>query len=481
MPKKYREIIKSHYDKYENKLELTIFDRYLSKIFTTNELGLKIVKDDEEEEDIIYSTSIYGGQDQIDNVDNYYVAANDLRFPYVELFKDLYIEKNPNYIVDYLNVGGLNGAKVLTFKEDTKEKLYIFIEDGMFNSAFSYYDSVEKYDYEGDSTIIIGDEEKIKHDLDRNIIGDDLKNTLLALAMNENYKKDIHIVLIPWNIKTDITPYVHIMLEKFDKRIKQNFRLINSKASEQLKIDYVDYFQLVDLEFPDKTNDFIISRYIKIYEKYNEYFRGDFLGNIIKNHKTFLVEEFKISSNLEFGTTYPIEIEKTIANHVNKLKDSVDFSPTWSYNDIIDEIIEENTKATEYKENYDLLYDENIYKMIITSEWLYKEIENKNYFDNSAVTSGYLKSVELILYKLLSKHNKLDHRSTIGFLIKFLKDKNYRSKDKLIPDKTVEDLIQWNIEVRNGFFHKDVMDKNEVEDVRKRTFLLIFNLLNSNL
>lgn len=154
-------------------------------------------------------------------------------------------------------------------------------------------------------------------------------------------------------------------------------------------------------------------------------------------------------------------------------------------------------------------------KSLITSEYLYKHHDCNDCFDYTAIVSGYLKSVEQLLYHIVcfskgkgywiknngkKKHGKHPKSkrvgqvfkialeadndgyfdTTIGSLIHFLGD----YKDDLILTENYKDTIIdclncYRIECRNDSFHLDNNYQwSRVEYIRWNTFLIYILLLN---
>ncbi len=481
-----REIIKKYAKNYELKLELAILDRYLSKTFGTHWTELNEVihennpeffEDDENLNSLDGSIPafVYGDPEQRVNDDAYYVSFYDLKFPFDRIFSELYLRKNPTYQFNNINIDTGQNNSVVFFKDENVDEVYVFFHSEVFQILYSYYDSVfyEGIDPEGLS------QEHLDFYTKHNFIGDDIVKSIIAITANDHRLKKIKIVIIPSNIKTERHKYLQVSSNEFNRTLKGVLRSFGIK--EELDLEYVDYFELLEREFEKNTVNFLISRYTHIYDEYHKFFVEDFMGNLAENYKEELIEELKITSNFLYKTKYPINTEETISYKVKTLTENTNYSPTWSNYRFLDEIIEFNKNFTEQKENYKLLEDETVYRMLITSEWLYSEIDKRNYFDNSSVCVGYLKSIEYILFKLVSKNFNIRKNMTVGSLINFIEKNNTKNDITLLESNVIKKLKNWNRNIRNGFFHKDIMNKDEVEEVREKTFVLIFELLNSNL
>lgn len=206
--------------------------------------------------------------------------------------------------------------------------------------------------------------------------------------------------------------------------------------------------------------------------------------------------------------------------------------------DIIFENLDDMHKSYIFDKLYETMVGSNEYATsFITSEWLYDSFKGKKNFDYTSVVSGYLKSIEQLLYKIVmlnidndckiamkrdmlkkafrqnipvfklidNKFNKIpeykqgnnyrftnypyieftEHHkefmdSSIGTFEYFLRCNKHIF---LNPDnaKTVTDMIScFRIECRNGFFHThNLNDWDLVEKIRRNAIYLYFVLLGS--
>lgn len=206
--------------------------------------------------------------------------------------------------------------------------------------------------------------------------------------------------------------------------------------------------------------------------------------------------------------------------------------------DIIFENLDDMHKSYIFDKLYETMVSSNEYATsFITSEWLYDSFKGKKNFDYTSVVSGYLKSIEQLLYKIVmlnidndckiamkrdmlkkafrqnipvfklidNKFNKVsgnkqgnNYRSTnypyieftehqkefmdssIGTFEYFLRCNKHIFSN---PDnaKTVTDMIScFRIECRNGFFHThNLNDWDLVEKIHSNAIYLYFVLLGS--
>lgn len=145
------------------------------------------------------------------------------------------------------------------------------------------------------------------------------------------------------------------------------------------------------------------------------------------------------------------------------------------------------------------LYND-VKKSLLTSEWLFKNQAKDNDLDKTYIIAGYVKSVEQLLYHVISSlnpnhvialmNNKTKAQevvsvnsdalfnATLGNMVYFLKDLQNRD---IYVDGIDSEVIQyiiliinrWVYKERNGYFHKHLLcDMKKVHQIRNRTFLL---------
>ena len=158
------------------------------------------------------------------------------------------------------------------------------------------------------------------------------------------------------------------------------------------------------------------------------------------------------------------------------------------------------------RDGHGLLFSyDDVRKSLMTSEWLFQNQKGANDLDKTYIIAGYVKSVEQLLYHIISSldpsHSiKLQNRktkenenvpvnseelfnATLGNMVYFLKD--VQNEDIYI-EGIGQDVIQciisiinrWVYKERNGYFHKHLLcDMKKVRQIRNRTFLLYFLIL----
>lgn len=147
-----------------------------------------------------------------------------------------------------------------------------------------------------------------------------------------------------------------------------------------------------------------------------------------------------------------------------------------------------------------LLGKKDFAESFLTSEWLYKNYVTSKEMDNTFIVAGYLKSIEQLLWDILVLTEDKD---------KFKKGKSLACEDKIhctlwnlenfIANKKNQWLFDgifgndvkyvqrylknvtkhWRENHRNGYFHKDNLDADNVSEIRKETYLLYMLILGS--
>ena len=158
------------------------------------------------------------------------------------------------------------------------------------------------------------------------------------------------------------------------------------------------------------------------------------------------------------------------------------------------------------KKRYKILFGNRSFaKSYLTSEWLFKKYVMLPEMDNTFIVSGYLKSVEQLLWDILKIKgiNRLIRTSnnsdasidgsddidvTLGNIQYFLSDydnrdlfdKSFKKNQRAVSCYFRNQLGRWRNYYRNGYFHKDnLQDIKLVEIIRNQTIYLYFLILGS--
>lgn len=137
----------------------------------------------------------------------------------------------------------------------------------------------------------------------------------------------------------------------------------------------------------------------------------------------------------------------------------------------------------------------------LTSEWLYKKYYSSNELDNTFIITGYLKSIEQLLWDIIKtvgkgryirdveiqEENQTDIDKTLGALEKFLTSwenedlliEHFGSNKYFIRNYLKNQIAKWRTQSRNGYFHKHQLTKESINKIREETFFLYFLILGS--
>lgn len=149
-----------------------------------------------------------------------------------------------------------------------------------------------------------------------------------------------------------------------------------------------------------------------------------------------------------------------------------------------------------------LLGNSDFAKSFLTSEWLIKKYFSLPEMDNTFIVTGYLKSIEQLLWNVIhivgqgrqmrgitiEDNNTEDIDTTLGSLQFFIA--NYANDDlfenvfgtstHFVMRYLKYQLSAWRRNYRNGYFHKNNLeDKERINTIRYETFFLYFLILGS--
>ena len=337
-----------------------------------------------------------------------------------------------------------------------------------------------------------------------------------------------------------------------DATVAYRYTDIEPEAAANLLSDFED--QLVILNFKNSTMPFSdrsitlpngkIMRVCSLYDFFQERIGMDeyedfitFLTNIVIEFQEFIGVKSVPKLSPFSLCKFRFEVEGNLKDFIQKIRDFIiaddkiaamndpDIARIDYGYHVIDDV---NKKKEKYRdaaqrlkellrtENIlDRFEDEALYryligtsdfaKSFITSEYLYKQYDCDDCFDYTAIVSGYLKSIEQLLYHIanfakdkgytirplkttkgkrvpidFSSENDGKFDTTLGSLFHFFQD---FKKDLLLVDDTYNSAILdcldcYRDECRNDSFHKDNnYSWSRVEFIRENTFLLYILLL----
>ena len=147
-----------------------------------------------------------------------------------------------------------------------------------------------------------------------------------------------------------------------------------------------------------------------------------------------------------------------------------------------------------------LLGNSDFAKSYITSEWLYKKYFTLEELDNTFIVSGFLKSIEQLLWDVIfivgqgrsigglpiSAKYKDDIDKTLGSLERFITNysneslfqSNFGNSRKSVMKYLKAQISDWRVRYRNGYFHKHNLEqKDRIEAIREETYFLYLLIL----
>lgn len=237
---------------------------------------------------------------------------------------------------------------------------------------------------------------------------------------------------------------------------------------------------------------------VPILDFWTEYFGDDECNNLCEFCNQF---NEKAKSIIGFNTVVT-PTEKAL----NQFRDSIGndiLSRTYAEN-IPDSIYE--TQVSTMLRNYlarglwrAMIGTSTFATSFVTSEWFYKMYQLTENLDLTAIVTGYLKSIEQLLFEivLLSEGTGITIKSKGKDIVLFDKENidniditlgaleqvinhNPRLLDvnRYAKEHLLDAIDDWRSKQRNGYFHKDnIHDMNKVNEIREKAFQLYFLIL----
>lgn len=302
--------------------------------------------------------------------------------------------------------------------------------------------------------------------------------------------------------------------------ISQNkYNIDNSKYNSLLTIDWKSYLRSEAIK--NEYNS-IISLHDFCLKYFDEELYSDlivYLTNVEDVIENILGIKSVSALNKKNYHLFRQKKENELNKEINNLLSYIVIEDDEKQTSKFSENLLNNNKCKEefiIKQYYKIFTGENeISKSFLTSEFLYDNYQYVEEFDSTCIVSGYLKSIEQLLYRICLEHintglminnqNKLikeennDKKykpaqivlseenlkyinSTLDSLISFLTSKN-NWKKTLICTKKEKGILKtclnyYRKECRNSHFHKDILTEwKKVEIIRKNSIYLYCALL----
>lgn len=340
-------------------------------------------------------------------------------------------------------------------------------------------------------------------------------NSILKDMLDEDSSDEIHFLEQEhngiYNGYTNSECEKEFLFEFIDYDTKVGYRYSffnNDEIDELLKMDNVDCIKLIVWNHED---DYIGFSY------------GDERAEAILVRDLFkeLFYDLEENENYEMYTSFVEKISAAVASAKNMISLSTlpGFTPQYIHNNkasVLDDLVHEikslslfsvNSLNHKQKEEHSrqliikyglphyflnnrfekiFVGKSNFAKSFLTSEYLYRYFKNNPMFDFTPIVSGYLKSIEQLLYSIcLSYRNshKIQYSLvTLNDYTNFLSENvdMLRAEVKSAKRTIVDCLKSYRIESRNNLFHKDYFNEWErVEQIRTNTIFLYVALLGS--
>lgn len=215
--------------------------------------------------------------------------------------------------------------------------------------------------------------------------------------------------------------------------------------------------------------------------------------NLFVKHVTAAVEQANSMISLTtipgFTTSY---LHKNRGEMIAKLKTEInelslfyvknsDFKKTEKDSEKLISVYNLNKRFLQKKMEYAFVGTRPYAKSFMTSEYMYRYFKKNQMFDYTPIVSGYIKSIEQLLYDICKSYLYSVGRKenmgswTMGNYKCFINDNEdiIRPELRNIKSVIIACLESYKVESRNRLFHRDFFnDWNRVEYIRKNTFFL---------
>ena len=199
-------------------------------------------------------------------------------------------------------------------------------------------------------------------------------------------------------------------------------------------------------------------------------------------------KELELKDYRQYLRKYPISIESNNGRRYDIFEED--------YDDIKKNFIDSGRYLV-------LLGDNDFAQSLFTAEWLYEKYSSQAKLDNTFIIAGYIKSVEQLLWSVIyligrgRQIGHISHRETIGdeaadiratleeicyFISSYSNEDlcdsrfgRYHRRNMMQYLKNA--IVDYKDNCRNGYFHKHNLDKQTVEEIREKTFMLYYLIL----
>ena len=326
-------------------------------------------------------------------------------------------------------------------------------------------------------------------------------------------------------------PFDFIAIDKSQNRIGFRFEEFSqdkdiveykkTKNIQKIGIIFLNNESVDPAQYFDSRDGLLMPYNVK--DVFELFFSGDEYSALKEKVEDYLAKCKDVIGYTSIPYLSPMNLAILKSTKASELKDPKSIPPQYSIIDPQNPKIVNQNKLYLNKYNFD---DENLQmiktrfikqgiyralvgnadfaKSFLTAEWLFEVLKRKEHFDYTVVISGYLKSIEQLLYQIamlfLTENGENGFRITqygskkyerIPFIKSNIKNMNFdfgslehffRENPAIFDVNNIKEIIDmlfcFREECRNGYFHKHNLDKWEiVEKTRSNALCLYWMLL----
>lgn len=273
------------------------------------------------------------------------------------------------------------------------------------------------------------------------------------------------------------------------ENLKRNLRIMGIKDNFD-NMEFVPYDLYFNSLCSGSVVNYFISQLSNAYQKYDTKLKN--IGMAIELCTDELITLFAFASNNHVGTYYYNEMLETLKYKHEHMPNPIIIEKAKYVDCECRTLFKSLSKIA--SANLKLLKITEVLRTLFTSEWLYANIGNIENFDNTFICFGYFKAVETLLSSVLIIYfegqtieikkcedtiisKETSKYFTLGNMMRFLLNNNF-SRNNVNYNKLInEKFTLWRKKIRNGYFHKDLIDAKEVTHIRNITFEVIYIIL----
>ena len=315
------------------------------------------------------------------------------------------------------------------------------------------------------------------------------------------------------NIKENKNKLWYEFRPTLDEVENNKMKFFIEKHKEMTELDNLLVFVFLNVKNP-YTEEMLAKKYRRLLydvdvSKINFIFFEDFVeenfgcDKFIEFTNAFKYLEEKCKELIGFDVTEICTLkakDKFKKDHLFALLDADNYAKSSTFRQLKPN--DKNNIINNYEKNKEVLLKEYSFsKSLFTSEWVFSKYKSFENLDKTFVVAGYLKSIEQLLSSIIlvkgngKKIDTFDGTMFVDDIVNsdatyinaslnhFRKFINYQMFDRISIEmyslKIISDKLKyWIDKVRNGYFHKDNLDRFEiVVEIRNETYQLLFYIL----